>query len=735
MIEKTGKITRILYRNDDFLIAILKTKEGEDIKIIGNIYGVDKNEQITIKGGWETHPKFGRQLMVESWERPIPQTEEQVLAFLSSPMVKGCGKKTARNIVNKLGKNALEIITKEKESCLSNIKGLGKSRSKQIVQSVVGTFELQKIISQLLVYGITAPMAIKAYKEYGSNTAEVIMKNPYELTNLNLVGFQKADEIARRIGIMPTSGYRIEACLKYVLKKMCFEKGHTYILKKDLLHETNLALNHNANPSEIVSDVELEDCLFCSEEKFVVIEDDCIYPTFLFKHEQALAGKLSKMMGSRLGRGVPNFKKHIRKYQKKHGIVLAEKQRYAIQRLFEKNLLVLTGGPGTGKTTVIRIMVDIYRKMYPEHTIRLVAPTGRASRKLSEVTGLEASTIHRLIGYQKGKQPLYNKDNRLPCNLLIIDEMSMVDVILANNLMQALSNDTKVLFVGDTDQLPSVAPGNVLRDLINSGIPTVTLTEVFRQAQESQIINNAHKVNRGKSLFIDQEKDDFFFISQENPEKIAKLIVKSALRFIELGYSISDILVLSPMKNGVVGTIALNEMLRNKLNPSQPDKKEWKVGQKLYRRGDKVIQMKNNYDKDVFNGDLGIVVDITKEKNNNGKWMDILKVNYTGKVVTYTKDDLKELDLAYSITIHKSQGGEAPIVIMPITTSHYIMLARNLIYTGMTRAKEKLVFIGTHKAIDIAIKNNKITKRNSSLAKKVIYNISSQQNRRVRIEH
>jgi len=715
MTELTGKVSRILFNKDDFMIAILKTDTRKNIKIVGNIYGVDKNEDITVKGVWETHPKFGEQLKVESWERPIPKTEEQILAFLSSPMVKGCGKKTARKIVKQLGENALSIISEKKEVALAGIKGLGKKRAKQIVASVIETFELQKIISQLKEYGITSSATIKLYQEYGSNTVDVIKENPYELINLNLVGFQKADEIARRIGIMPTSGYRIEACLNYILKKLCFQKGHTYILQDDLLHETSLALNHNADPSNVISLDELENVLICTEEKYIVNQGGYIYPTFLFYHEDELARKLSKMRGSRDGEALPFLEKHIKKYQKEQKIVLADKQREAIRRLFEEQLLVLTGGPGTGKTTVIKAMIDIYKKLYPKQTVKLAAPTGRASRKLSDTVGHEATTIHRLIGYRKGEIPTYNRENQLICDLLVVDEMSMADVALTNNLLQAISKDTKILFVGDVDQLPSVAPGNVLNDLIQSGIATIRLTEVFRQAEESQIIKNAHRINRGKSLFINNEKDDFFFIFQENLDNISTLIVRSAKRFLELGYTLSDLLILSPMKKGTVGTLELNEKLRNALNPASSHKKEWRIGQHLYREGDKVIQNKNNDDKNVSNGDIGVIQKITKERNNEGNMRDVLKVDYAGRTVTYLKNELKELELAFCITIHKSQGGEAPIVIIPATTSHKIMLERNLIYTGVTRAKEKMVFIGEPEAVDIAIQNNRITKRNSLL--------------------
>ncbi|GAB3051203.1 SF1B family DNA helicase RecD2 [Virgibacillus ainsalahensis] len=719
MKEYTGIISRMLYQNEDFLIAILRTN-SEEIKFTGDFYGVEKGEKMTVRGTWEHHPKYGDQFAVESWERPIPQTEEQILAFLSSPMVKGCGKKQAREIVQSFGKQTLEIISAEGESCLTDIEGIGRKRAKNIVNSVTNTFEIQKIVSKLLVYGITTKMALRFYKEFGSNTVEILKRNPYKLTELDLIGFLKADEIAKRIGIMPTSGYRIEACLQYVLKKCCFESGHSYIPKDELLYETEKALNHNSKPSDSVTKKELENSLMCTEEKLIVNEDGCIFPKFLYHHEDNLSRKLSKMRGFRNGRGMPKLKSYLEKYQRMQKVTLAEKQKDSIWKLFKEQLLILTGGPGTGKTTVIRAMIDIYKEMYPKDKISLVAPTGRASRKLSEVTGQEASTIHRLIGYRQGEPPAYHQDNKLPCELLVVDEISMVDVSLGNHLVQALKDNTKVLFVGDTDQLPSVNPGNILGDMIQAGLPTIKLTEVFRQAQESQIINNAHRINQGKSILIDKEKDDFFFLLQENPEKIAALMVRSAKQFISRGYALSDILLLSPMRKGPVGTIALNEKLREALNPPNPDTQEWLVGKRVFRQGDKVIQILNNYDKQIFNGDIGIIQSVTEEKDDNGDSIDVMKVDYGGKVISYTKKDTKELELGYTITIHKSQGGEAPVVIIPVTTSHYNMLARNLMYTGMTRATEKMVFIGTEKAMNIAIHNDQILQRNSKLAERII---------------
>ena len=516
-----------------------------------------------------------------------------------------------------MGEEALTIITQQGESSLQGIKGIGKKRASNIVESIRSTFEVQKIISELLVFGISASMAMRLYKEYESNTVAIVTKNPYKLTELNLVGFLKADEIAQKMGISPLSGYRIDACVNYVLKEKCFSSGHCYVMEEELLAEAVRALNHNTLDENKVSMDELAQSIYRLEENHIVIEDNCVYPKFLFTYEDRLARKLSEMKGSRDGVALPSLEKQIIKYQKKQRIILAEKQREAIRRLFEEQMLILTGGPGTGKTTVIRAMLDMYKEMHPEDIICLAAPTGKASRQLSEVAGHDASTIHRLIGYQQGEIPTYNWQDKLPCDLLVVDEMSMVDVQLASLLMDALEKDTKILFVGDRDQLPSVNPGNVLSDMIQSGLPTVALTEVFRQAQESQIISNAHRVNQGKSLLIDSDKGDFYFINQEDPKRIAALIVRSALRFQELGYSLSDILILSPMKKGPAGTLALNDQLRDALNPADSTKNEWEIGKRLFRLGDKVIQIKNNQSKGVFNGDIGVITKISKEVNED----------------------------------------------------------------------------------------------------------------------
>ena len=722
----SGVLKDVFFRKDDFLIGNFQTDGRNIVKIKGSLYGVEKGEDLTIKGKWEPHPKYGRQFAVETWERPVPKTKEQTIAFLASPLVKGCGTKQAVLIIEKLGENAIDIISNVGESSLEGIRGIGPKRRTHIVESVRSTFEVQKIISELLIYGITTNVALKVYKKFGANAAAVIRENPYELIKLDNIGFLKADEIARKIGILPISSFRIDACIEFVLKETCYRLGHCFVEENELFKQVELALNYHATGDAIVTMAEIEQSVFRLDGHAIVIEDDgSIYPKKLYTYEQKLARKLSKLRGSRGGEAMSFLEKQITAYQRKNRIILAERQREAIKRLFFEQMLILTGGPGTGKTTVVKTMFDVFKAVHPKAQVALAAPTGRASRKLSEVTGQEAKTIHSLIGYRPGDKPEYNSDNKLPANLLVIDEVSMVDLHLMHLLLQAVEDNTKILFVGDTDQLPSVSPGNVLADMIQAGVPTVRLTNVFRQAQESQIVTNAHRINKGKPLLIDTTKSDFYFIQKEQPEHIAQLVVLSVVRFMNQGYDLSDILVLSPMKKGPVGTIALNQMLRDAINPKTAYTDEWKLGNRIFRVGDKILQKKNNRDKDVYNGDIGVIRAIERQFDKDmNEHIDILTANFGGRNVTYLREDMDQIELGYAITIHKSQGGEAPVVIIPMTTSHYIMLARNLVYTALTRAKEKAVFIGTNKAMNMAICNDRITKRNSKLAERIIEEIN-----------
>lgn len=720
--EYVGKITKIHFQKDDFKIATFLVENEGEIKIKGSLYGIEKDEKIAVTGTWEHHAKYGNQLVISYWERPMPSTKEQAVTFLVSPLVKSCGVKYATRIVDVLGDRAIEIINEQGEDVLLDIQGIGKKRANSIAESVRSNFEVQKVINKLRKFGISPNLAIKAYKEFKKDTVDILQENPYKLIKLDSVSFPKADEIARKMGIMPISAFRVDACLEYVLNRMCYQTGHCYVFESELFTEVLKELNANAKSEDVVTLEEVQDSVYRLEEQRIIIEENRVYPKFLYKYEDEFAKKISCVVNSKKEDLIPTnyIDNLITQYQRKNSIILAEKQREAIRLILKEKVLILTGGPGTGKTTVVKGIVDVFKKVYPKSKIALVAPTGRASRKLSEVTEMDASTIHKLIGYRQGEQPKHHNGFKLEHKLLIVDEMSMVDIQLASLLLDAVENDVTVLFVGDIDQLPSVNPGNVLSDLIHSGLPTIRLTEVFRQAKESQIVTNAHRINQGKPVLIDDSKNDFFFIQNESLGNIAELTVLSVLRFLELGYSMSDILVLSPVKKGIIGTEELNEKIRERINPPAANKAEITVGKKVFREGDKIIQLKNDDEKNIFNGDLGVVEKIIQNIEPNKKQEDVMVCDYAGRKVTYTKEELHDIDLAYAITIHKSQGGESPIVIIPVSFNHgRRMLARNLMYTGLTRAKKIMVFIGQMEALNYAISNNRIAIRNSCLSERI----------------
>lgn len=692
---------------------------GEPIAIKGNLFGLNKKEPVTIFGRWEYHAKYGDQFAIERWERPMPKTEDQIASFLASKFVKGCGKKRAELIVQRLGNQALERIMAEGADCLAGIKGIGAKNASKIAESIKDNFEIQQIMMMLLPYGITADAVTKMYKQWGAESVDIVRRNPYKLTEIHLIGFLKADEIAGAVGISPDSPYRLNAALQFVLNDLCYGGGHCYIPKGELLERTKELLK-NVAEDDIATELQL-----MSAHEQVIWEGDRVYPKYLYVYEKKLAYKLA-CMANRPGSAMSKFDQtiqelNIREYQLKHGVVLAEKQREAIRELFRQQLLIVTGNPGTGKTTVVQAMIDVYSKQYPEAKIGLCAPTGRAARKLGEVAGLESETIHMMLEFRPGADPTYGGDMPLPFDIIFVDEVSMKDIQLAYYFFQAVGPNTKVVLIGDSDQLPSVGPGNVLHDMIAAGVPHVRLTEIFRQAQESQIVMNAHRINRGETISIDKDKDDFFFIEQADPERTAHLIVRSVLRFLEKGYKLEDILVLSPMKKGIIGTEELNRALQAAVNPPVAGKVELVIREHIYRQGDKVIQVRNDYNKRVLNGDIGTVTGTEFLRNEDGELTDELGLvcEFQGRTVTYSKHELKDVWLAYAITIHKAQGGQAPVVIMPVSSSHYVMLARNLIYTGLTRAERVCAMIGTRKALNIAVGNNKLIQRNTGLRERV----------------
>ncbi|WP_374724116.1 SF1B family DNA helicase RecD2 [Calidifontibacillus erzurumensis] len=720
-----GKITKFIYKKEDFSVALFRIEKKETIIIKGNLTGMGIGEKIKLHGTIEKHPKYGKQFSVHYWERPKPENKAQLIEFLSSA-IKGVGKKYAQLIVEQLGENALNIILDEGYKSLMGIQGISEKRAKNIANSIKETMGLQQIIKEVSKYGIDTDIAIKAYNIYGNDTVNKIKENPYLLMKIADISFHRADEIARNVGIGLLSKVRIIACINLVLQERCYNAGHCYIREEELIYFTKYFLNMNLKNGDEPITEDYEIIATIEEYKEIVNVRGNVYPRKLYEAEKNVAMKVSYFITTQIKERLytktklTNIDEKIKEFQVKHNTVLAEKQREAIRQFMTHNFLILTGGPGTGKTFTVKGIIEIYKSLYSDKKkIVLAAPSGRAARNLYESTGIKESyTLHKLLGYRQGEVPEYNQSNPLDKDLVIVDEISMADIILASHFFDAINpTKTKVLFVGDYDQLPSIGPGNLLKDLLEAGVPSVRLTDIYRQAEASQIITNAHRINSGKQILIDQEKNDYYFLEIENPHHIAHMINKSVKRFIELGHDISEIMVLSPMKKGIIGTESLNELIQKSINPPEPTKKEVRIKRTIFREGDKVIQIKNDRKKDVYNGDLGILKAIDYDENGN----EILFCSFNNQIIEYKKDEFKELQLAYATTIHKAQGSQADIVIMPISMVHERMLLRNLFYTGQTRAKKVFVLIGTRQAINKAIQTNKAVLRNTGL-KEQIYN-------------
>jgi exodeoxyribonuclease V alpha subunit len=729
MTTISGYIERITYYNEDngFVVARLQEKGKRELTtIVGNLAAVTPGESLRLTGKWVHNKKFGEQFQVETSEVTVPASVTGIRKYLGSGMVKGVGPVLADRIVEKFGLDTLEIIEKSPVR-LSEAEGIGPKR----IEMIMKAWEEQKGIKEIMIFlqghGVSPAFSAKIYKHYGNRSIEVVKENPYRLArDMHGIGFITADKIAQNIGIDPNSLVRAKAGLFYVLGQLT-EEGHAYYPKADLFNKAKEILK--VDPEIIASAAD-----GLAKEKEVVLEairregeggernDTAVYLAPLYVAENGIAQGFKRLRESSSNIRPIHPEKAIEWVQQKLRIELAQKQKEAVMVAARSKTLVITGGPGTGKTTIITAILRIFQQL--KLRILLAAPTGRAAKRMSEATGREGKTIHRLLEYSPKKGGFKkDQDDLLEADVLIIDEASMVDTLLMYHLLKAIPDPAHLILVGDVDQLPSVGPGNVLRDIIDSGAVTVVrLTEIFRQAQESMIVVNAHRVNEGEFPILKEgdnrdfqggrEKVDFFFIEEEDPEKTLELILSLCSEKIPRRFGfhpVKEIQVMTPMHRGVIGVSNLNVEIQKRLNP---DASGIMAGNRLLRLGDKVMQITNNYDREVFNGDIGWISDIRQEDRE-------LTIDFDGRLIPYDYADLDEIVLAYAISVHKSQGSEYPAVIVPVTTQHFILLQRNLLYTAITRARKLVILVGTKKAMGIAIRNNKPQTRYTYLAERL----------------
>ncbi len=713
-----GLLERIIYYNEenDFVVAKLQEKGKRELTtIVGNLFGISIGESLKLYGRWVHNKKFGEQFQVENYEITVPATLHGIKKYLGSGLIKGIGPIMSERIVKKFGLETLEIIEKTPER-LSEVEGIGSKRIAMITKAWEEQKEIKEIMIFLQGHGVSIAYSAKIYKQYGKRSIEVVKENPYCLArDIHGIGFITADKIAQNIGIDPNSLIRAKAGVIYVLNELT-EDGHVYYPEKDLVNKANeiLKVEREIIPKAI-AELSIEKEIFI-EEINGVGESKAVYLSPFYIAETGIAQRFKALKEFSSSIRPINPEKAIEWVQQKLKIELAEKQKEAITLAGGSKVLIITGGPGTGKTTIITAILRIFQQL--KLRILLAAPTGRAAKRMSEATGWEAKTIHRLLEYSPDKCGFKrDQNNPLEADVVIIDEASMIDTLLMYHLLKAIPSWAHLILVGDIDQLPSVGPGNVLKDIIDSGIfKVVRLTEIFRQAQESMIVVNAHRVNCGEfpSLKETERKEsiDFYFIQEEEPEKILDMIVTLCAERIPKRFGfhpIRDIQVLTPMHKGIIGAINLNIELQRALNSNQ----QFIIhGSRTFKLGDKVMQIANNYDKEVFNGDIGWISKINEEDKE-------IVIDFDGRLINYDYSDLDEIALAYAISVHKSQGSEYPVVIFPVTTQHYVLLQRNLIYTGITRAKKLVVLIGTKKALAIAIKNNKPQLRFTNLSNRL----------------
>jgi len=720
-VELRGQVERITYTNEEtgYTVARVRVRGQKDlVTVVGNLMAPTPGEILILKGLWTNHPTYGEQFKVVQYKKEVPATVYGIQKYLASGLIKGIGPIMAKRIVSRFGKDTLEVIENRIEE-LAQVEGIGKKRIEMIRRAWAEQKEIRDVMVFLQSHGVSSGYATKIFKQYGDQSIEVVKENPYRLaTDIFGIGFVTADRIAQNLGFARDSELRAEAGILYVLNQLA-EEGHVYYPYEELVRKCQEIL-------QVERPIIVRALATVAAEGRIIIEDlnedieefrinnKAVYLAKFHVCETGIARYLNKLLKAPKSIRKIDSEKALAWVQEKLSITLAPMQKQAIKCAAENKVIVITGGPGTGKTTIINAILKIFSVL--DVRVLLAAPTGRAAKRMSEASSHEAKTIHRMLEYSLQKGGFQrNEENPLDCDVLIIDEASMIDTVLMYHLLKAVPSGATLILVGDVNQLPSVGPGNVLRDIIASGaVPVVQLSEIFRQAQHSLIIVNAHKINNGimPSLKLPGPYSDFYFIEQEDPEEVLKIIIELVAERIPRRFKldpVDGIQVLTPMHKGTVGVARLNTELQESLNPGNSGLLR---GSKGLRVKDKVMQIRNNYDKEVFNGDMGRVRSIDLENQ-------VVTISFDNRDVDYDFTELDEISLAYAVSVHKAQGSEYPAVVIPVLTQHYALLQRNLIYTAVTRARGLVVMVGTKKALAVAIKNNKTERRYTYLRYRV----------------
>ena len=715
-----GTVDTIIFASQDNRFTVLKlSPEKLSTQITVTLNGIAPliGQLLEIEGEWVKHPKFGQQFKATTYKTVAPTEISGIEKFLASGAINGIGPAMAKKIVAEFGEKTLEIIAKSPNELLK-IPGIGKKTAEKISTSYLEQSELTEIMVWLENHGISNTYAGKIFAKYGSFAIDIMEKDIYRLfQDIEGIGFLTADKLAFNLGIQREDKRRIISGIDYALMQLC-NNGHCCIPEMALVDKTAKILQVN---NQIIFTILKERIDIGSLNTEVVGGETLIYPPYLYYAEKKVATRLLQLQQATEPLSEDNLSLFIKVWEKDNQIQLAQKQKEAIKACLHHGVLVLTGGPGTGKTTVIKGILSILKAQGLK--IRLAAPTGRAAKRLSETTGQKALTIHRLLeannlAQDDNLQLGFSKDidDQLDADVIILDEVSMVDIVLMHHFLNAVPDGCRIILVGDTDQLPAVGPGSVLKDIIRSQkIPAIRLDEIFRQAQTSMIIQNAHIINAGRLPDLRKQYSDFVFYELNDDTSITQKILDLCTKDLpHEGFDVlKDVQILSPMHRFLCGVENLNLMLQEQLNPKK-NQDELKYSSQTFRVGDKVMHIRNNYQKNVFNGDIGFIQDINNEK---------LTVDYFDHIVTYEKNELNELTLAYASSVHKSQGSEYKVVIIPLSTSHYIMLQRNLLYTAITRAKQKVIIIGSKKALMTAIQSNRTQKRYTLLAERLAHKL------------